>query len=73
MSERGLELGTFCSRERYLNRSATAPQIDSLTVIYRATGNQSSTIYICHHLIFNAFNGIIKELKLQLYNNGELT
>ena len=25
MSERGLELGTFCSRERYLNRSATAP------------------------------------------------
>ena len=27
MSEGGLELGTFCSRERYLNRSATAPQI----------------------------------------------
>ena len=25
MSERGLELGTFCSRERCLNRSATAP------------------------------------------------
>ena len=24
MSDRGLELGTFCSRERYLNRSATA-------------------------------------------------
>ena len=26
MSERGLELGTFCSRERYINRSDTAPQ-----------------------------------------------
>ena len=27
MSEGGLELGTFCSRERYLNRSATAPRL----------------------------------------------
>ena len=27
MSERGLELGTFCSRERYLNRSATAQEV----------------------------------------------
>ena len=26
MSEGGLELGTFCPRERYLNHSATAPQ-----------------------------------------------
>ena len=35
MSDLGLELGTFCSREQYLNRSVTAPQISHFSVTDR--------------------------------------
>ena len=35
MTNRGIALGTFCSRERYLNHSATAPQNTQNTSLLR--------------------------------------
>ena len=68
MSERGLELGTFLSRERYLNRSATAPpqRVGSLVAMTNFVdftfklGILRSTCEVCWIFMFYFLKHILK-------------
>ena len=60
MTKRGIELGTFCSRERCLNHSATAmislsmvDKVGSRTVTMKSTWHGNFRVYVCFTAIGN--------------------